>query len=151
MSTHKASVQWTFQGDSFAYKDYSRNHVWQMGDVNLSASAAPEYLGDESLVDPEQALVAAIASCHMLTLLAIASRKRLKIESYRDDAIGFMENNEQGRLAITRVELRPEIVFSSEHSVSPEALESMHELAHKECFIANSVTTDIVVISEKNG
>lgn len=147
MSIHKANVHWTLDGESFAYKDYSRNHLWNFGDSKVHASAAPEYLGQSDRVDPEQALVAAIASCHMLTLLAIASRKGLTVESYDDDAVGFMSKNEQGRLAVTRVELRPRINFFAEHSVSPEALESMHELAHKECFIANSVTTQIVVIA----
>lgn len=146
MSTHTATVEWTLKGESFAYDDYSRNHDWRFGSTELAASSAPEYLGDPERVDPEQAFVAAVASCHMLTLLAIASRKRLRIEAYRDRAIGFMTKNEHGRLAVTRVELRPEIRFADPLTVTDNQLRSMHELAHKECFIANSVKTEIVVI-----
>lgn len=146
MSTHTATVEWSLSGDSFAYDDYSRNHQWHFEHVLVPASAAPEYLGDAERVDPEQALVAAIASCHMLTLLAIASRKRLRVESYRDRAVGFMNKNQAGRLAVTRVELRPDIQFCESTPVSDSQLTLMHELAHKECFIANSVNTEIVVI-----
>ncbi|MFK8028697.1 MAG: OsmC family protein [Gammaproteobacteria bacterium] len=148
MSTHKATVKWTLDSDSFAYQDYSRNHKWDFHSVELLASAAPEYLGDAHCVDPEQAFVASVASCHMLTLLAIASRKRIRVESYSDEAVGYMNKNGQGRLAITLIELRPKIVFSGERRVSAEQLQQMHELAHKECFIANSVTTEIVVVSD---
>ncbi len=116
----------------------------------MRASAAPEYLGDPDHVDPEQAFVAAVASCHMLTFLAIASRKRLKVESYRDEAIGYMTRNDQGRLAVTRVELRPEITFSPADAVSVAQLSAMHDRAHIECFIANSVTSEIVVVTESD-
>lgn len=146
MSTHAATVGWSLNGDSFAYEDYSRNHLWGFGDSQVNASAAPEYLGDPDRADPEQALVAAIASCHMLTFLAIASRKRLRVEAYTDAAVGYMDKNAAGRLAITRVELRPDITFAGGVEVNERTLASMHELAHSECFIANSVTTRIVVL-----
>ncbi len=149
MSTHKATVEWSLTGQSFAYDDYSRNHSWRMSDVTVPASSAPEYLGDSRQVDPEQAFVAAVSSCHMLTFLAIASRKRLQVESYRDEAIGYMTPNEQGRLAITRVELRPQIRFAESLVVSDKQLHAMHELSHKECFIANSVTSEIVVVDHE--
>lgn len=151
MSTHRATVHWTLKDKSFAYDDYSRNHLWHIGHNEVRASAAPEYLGDADHVDPEQAFVAAVASCHMLTFLAIASRKRLRVESYRDEAIGYMSMNSRARLAVTRVELRPDIAFSPVDTVSAGQLKAMHELAHKECFIANSVTSDIVVVTESDG
>ena len=151
MSTHKATIEWSLTGDSFAYDDYSRNHLWKFGAGEVAASSAPKYLGDVDRVDPEQAFVAAVASCHMLTFLAIASRKRLRIESYRDEAVGYMTTNERGRLAVTRVELKPRIVFSTDCSVSARQIRSMHELSHKECFIANSVTTEIVVLDATDG
>ena len=146
MSTHNATVHWSLSSESFAYKDYSRNHLWRFGPYEVPASAAPEYLGDAARVDPEQAFVAAIASCHMLTFLAIASRKRLRVESYRDDAVGYMTPNDHGRLAVTRVELRPQIRFADDCQVGSDQLGAMHDLAHHECFIASSVTTEIVVL-----
>ncbi|MGB5720533.1 MAG: OsmC family protein [Woeseiaceae bacterium] len=148
MSTHRATVQWSQSGESFAYEYYSRNHIWRIGDNKIHASAAPEYLGDPDHIDPEQAFVAAVASCHMLTFLAIASRKRLKVESYRDEAIGYMTKNDRGRLAVTRVELRPSITFSPADAVSATQLSAMHDRSHEECFIANSVTSDIVVLTD---
>lgn len=150
MSEHKVTVRWEFAGESFAYPDYSRDHQWLFDPLSVQASAAPEYLGTAGRADPEQALVAAIASCHMLTLLAIASRKRLHVEAYSDEAVGYMDKNAEGRLAITRVELRPDIIFASDSQVSPERLDRMHELAHQECFIANSVTTEIVVLPPRS-
>ncbi|MEM7082520.1 MAG: OsmC family protein [Pseudomonadota bacterium] len=147
MSTHTASIQWSLSGDSFAYDDYSRNHDWVLSEQPIRASSAPEYLGERKLADPEQALVAAIASCHMLTFLAIASRKRLRVLAYTDEAVGTMSKNDQGRLAVTHVALRPQITFAPEVSVTPEQIEKMHHLSHEECFIANSVTTHIEVIA----
>lgn len=107
----------------------------------MAASAAPEYRGSAERVDPEQALVAAVASCHMLTFLAIAAKKRIEVLSYRDEAVGVLDRNAAGRLAITEVTLRPQIAFAE--APSAEALEKMHHLAHEQCFIANSVTCTV--------
>ena len=109
------------------------------------ASAAPEFLGRAELPNPEEALVAALSSCHMLTFLAVAARKRLVVNSYEDEAVGVMAKNEDGRLAVTRVVLRPRIVWGGERTPTAEEIARMHEISHRECFIANSVRTEVVV------
>lgn len=145
MSQHTARIDWQRTGDDFSLKDYSRDHTWTFnGGTSVAASAAPDYLGSPERVDPEQALVAAISSCHMLTFLAIASRRGLVVDRYTDDAVGTLEKNAEGKLAITRVELRPAIAFAGE---TPDAatLDEMHHQAHERCFIASSVKTEVEV------
>lgn len=145
MSEHVASVRWRRSSADFTYESYNRAHDWHFdGGVALAASAAPAYRGDPERVDPEEAFVAALSSCHMLTFLAVAARKRFVVESYEDDAIGTMTKNEAGRLWLSRVVLRPRIVFG-QRTPSSEELTRLHELAHANCFIANSVKTEVVV------
>jgi len=146
MSEHVADISWSRGSSGFGYEQYSRDHTWRFdGGVELVASASPLFRGNPKAVDPEEALVAAVSSCHMLTFLAIASRKGLIVDSYRDQAVGVMEKNEQGTLAITLVTLRPAIEFSGA-APSLEILEGMHDAAHKACFIANSVNARIEVL-----
>lgn len=146
MSEHIAELEWRRETENFAYEDYNRGHTWRFdAGIDVPASAAPAFLGDEARVDPEEAFVAAIASCHMLTFLAIAARKRLTVDSYRDRAVGHMEKNENGKLAITRVDLFPRITFAEGVSVDAKTLSNMHHMSHEECFIANSVKTEIIV------
>jgi organic hydroperoxide reductase OsmC/OhrA len=146
MSEHKASVSWARDGRAFTYEEYPRIHRWRFGGgVELNGSSAPEYLGDASLPNPEEALVMALSSCHMLSFLAIAARKRLTVDSYEDEAVGHMEKNAEGKLAVTRCELRPRVVFSGANRPSKEDLLKLHERAHQVCFIANSVKTEVTV------
>lgn len=146
MSEHRATVSWERGGVPFTYESYGRDHVWRFpGGVEVPASSAPAYKGNPALVDPEAALVAAISSCHMLTFLAIAARKRLVVDSYVDAAVGFLEKRDDGRLAVTRVVLRPRITFGDGKPPAADVLESLHHAAHEQCFIANSVTTAITV------
>jgi organic hydroperoxide reductase OsmC/OhrA len=146
MSEHKASVTWSRDGKPFTYEAYPRIHRWQFGGgVELNGSSAPEYLGDASLPNPEEALVMALSSCHMLTFLAVAARKRLTVDSYEDQAVGHMEKNAEGRIAITRCELRPRVVFSGPNQPTRADVEKMHEQAHRACFVANSVKTEVTV------
>ena len=147
MSEHKVSLRWKLETQDFRYPTYNRDHTWTFdGGVQVQASAAPAYLGNSQLVDPEEAFMASISSCHMLTFLAIACKKRLRVEAYADDAVGFMEKNEVGRLAITRAELHPVITFGGDVRPTKEQIHEMHELAHGECFIANSVKTIVTVV-----
>lgn len=146
MSEHHATVAWKRDTDDFEYKTYNREHNWTWpGGETVRASAAPAFLGKPACVDPEEAFVASLSACHMLTFLALAAMKKFVIDSYDDDAVGYMEKNEAGKAAITRVLLRPKIVFSGDNLPGQEDLDWMHEKAHKECFIANSVTTEITV------
>jgi organic hydroperoxide reductase OsmC/OhrA len=147
MSEHRTRIQWARGDVPFGYETYDRTHRWRFaGGTEFDASAAPEYRGRAELPNPEEALVAALSSCHMLTFLAIAARRRFVVESYEDDAVGHMEKNADGKLAITRVELRPRIRFSGEKQPTSEELARLHEVAHHECFIANSVKTEVSVV-----
>ena len=112
----------------------------------MTATAAPAYLGDPKNVDPEEAFVASLSSCHMLTFLAIACKQKFVLDEYTDDAVGHMEKNAEGRLAITRVELHPKLKFSGDKQPNTEELDKMHHLAHEQCFIANSVKTEVTVV-----
>lgn len=148
MSEHRARIAWSRESADFSYDAYPRAHRWHFeGGVEVPASAAPDFRGDPERVDPEEAFVAALASCHMLTFLAIAARRRLVVDAYEDSAVGVLEKNEEGRLAITRVRLRPRVRFAEPERVGPELLERMHHQAHEHCFIANSVRTRIDVES----
>ena len=145
MSEHRVRVAWKRGGIDFGYESYPRDHEWSFeGGVRVPASAAPAFRGNASRVDPEAAFAAALSSCHMLTFLALASRKRLVVDRYEDEAVGFLEKNEAGKLAMTRVVLRPRIAFAGA-APSPEVLADLHERAHRECFIANSVLTRVEI------
>jgi len=145
VSEHRVQLSWERGGVDFRYETYPRDHRWRFaGGVEVPASAAPDFRGDAKRVDPEAAFVAALSSCHMLTFLAIASRKRLVVDSYENDAIGYLEKNEAGKLAMTRVVLRPRVAFAGA-APSAETVADLHERAHRECFIANSVRTDVSV------
>jgi len=145
MSEHRASIHWHRQGTEFTHKEYTRDHVWRFhGGSEIGASAAPQYLGNPELVDPERAFVAALSSCHMLTFLAVAARGGFVVDEYRAEAIGIMERNGEKRIAITRVILHPNIAWGSEPP-NQEQLDALHAKAHKHCFIANSVTTVVEI------
>ncbi len=147
MSEHVAQIAWSRDGRPFTYDEYSRDHEWRFeGGTTVAASASPRYLGSAALVDPEEAFVAALSSCHMLSFLAIAAKKRLVVESYADRAVGWLESNREGRMAVTRVRLEPTITWG-ERVPEGAVLDRMHHLAHEECFIANSVTTEVTVVT----
>ena len=148
MSEHKANIVWARDGADFSYKTYPRDHVWRFENgVEIAGSAAAAYLGNPQRVDPESAFVAALSSCHMLTFLALASNKGFIVDSYEDAAVGHLEKNASGKLAVTRVELHPKIVYSGAKQPNDSDLEWLHDKAHRECFIANSVTTEVKVIA----
>jgi len=150
MSEHKVSVKWARSSTDFGYKNYNRDHVWRFDSgVEVLASAAPAYLGNPQRVDPEAAFVAALSSCHMLTFLALASNKGFVVDSYEDNAVGHVEKNANGKLAITRVDLHPNIAYGGAKQPTPADLDWLHDKAHRECFIANSVTTKISVVPTK--
>ena len=118
MSEHHASIVWQRTSQDYTYRPTIARTTGGSRRATVPASAAKEYRGDPDRVNPEEALVAALSSCHMLTFLAIAAKRKLPLDSYSDDAVGFMEKNAAGRLAITRVTLRPKIVWSAGVTVS---------------------------------
>src|SRR6266704_3691479 len=112
MSEYKVTLKWERGGAEFSYQKYPRDHTWSFdGGHTMTATAAPAYLGNPANVDPEEAFVASLSSCHMLTFLAIACKYKFVVDEYTDDAVGHMEKNAEGRLAITRVELHPKLKF----------------------------------------
>jgi organic hydroperoxide reductase OsmC/OhrA len=145
MSEHRATIKWRRSSADFTWQTYNRAHDWQFTAVTVPASATKEYRGDENRVNPEEALVAALASCHMLTFLAVAAKRKLSLDAYDDEPVGVLEKNAAGKLALTRVTLRPRIVWSAGVTVSEGELANMHHDAHEACFIASSVKTEVTV------
>jgi len=142
MAEHHIALQWEKGEAPFTYDAYTRNHAisFKNGQERMIVSAAPVYKGDASKADPEDLLVASLSSCHMLSFLAICTKKKVTVQSYQDDATGFLEHD-GGKLWMTRVILRPKVVCDAD----PATLEQIHHLAHEACFIASSVKTDVTV------
>ena len=146
MSEHKIGLEWKRESERFTYDAYNRDHIVTFeGGARVPVSAAPAYRGNAALVNPEEGLVAALSSCHMLTFLAVAAKKHFIVDRYSDHAVGFLEKNQKGRLAITRVVLHPHVEFSGSVLPSHKEIAELHEQAHSGCFIANSVTTEVSI------
>ena len=148
MSKYTATVKWQRGDEGFLDDNYSRGHVWEFdGGVSVPASASPHIVplpkSVAENVDPEEAFVASLSSCHMLFFLSIAVKKGYIVDSYTDCAIGHMARNDQGKFAMTRVILRPKVVFSGDEQPTTEQLKNMHSQSHEQCFIANSVKTEV--------
>ena len=148
MATYRATIDWTLEaGGDFAKGRYSRGHEVQFSEHTVPATSSPHVVGKwaaPGAVDPEEMLVASISSCHMLTFLHRARLAGFVVTRYRDAAEGVMEKIDGSRMAVTRVTLRPEIVYEGRRPTGEEA-DHLHHEAHEECFIANSVKTEIVV------
>ena len=152
MSEHKAAVRWKLaaDGEAFLKGRYSREHTWTFdGGLTVPASPSPGVVpvpwSNPAHVDPEEAYVAAISSCHMLTFLYVAMRAGVVVSSYEADAVGVMRKNERGAIWVSAVTLNPRIVYGGDKRPSDEEVERLHRDAHEQCFIANSVKTDILV------
>ena len=158
MASHEYEVRihWERGGAAFTDNRYSRGHSWHFdGGVEVPASSSPQVvrvpLSVEAAVDPEEAFVASLSSCHMLWFLSLAAAARWRVDEYTDDAIGVMGENAAGRTAMLSVRLRPRVSFSGERVPSPEDIARLHHRAHEECFIANSVTTAVSVEPPADG
>ncbi len=148
MSQHTADVVWQRNGQSFLDQRYSRAHRWHFdGGAEVPASASPHVVplpySDAGAIDPEEAFVASLASCHMLWFLSLAAERGFCVDRYTDHAIGEMGRDATGRLAVTVVTLRPEAVFAGERLPSRDDIEALHHAAHDACFIANSVRSEV--------
>jgi len=149
MHTYNATIRWSRGSDEFANQKYSRGHRWEFDEgVSVPASASPHSVrapwSVAAAVDPEEALVAALSSCHMLFFLSGASRDGFIVERYDDEAVGEMQKDATGRIAITKVTIRPQVTFSG---TAPTAAQfaALHERAHDQCFIANSIKSEVVI------
>jgi organic hydroperoxide reductase OsmC/OhrA len=148
VAEYTATITWHRDGATFTDKKYSRGHRWRFdGGVEVPGSSSPHVvpfpLSVAAAVDPEEAFVASLSSCHMLWFLDLASRRGLVVDSYRDVALGVMGKNGAGKLAMTVVTLRPEVTFAGERVPSADEVRELHHRAHEECFIASSVRTDV--------
>ena len=148
MSTYTVAVSWERGSQPFIDNKYSRRHTWKFdGGIEIPGSSSPHVVptpySESRAVDPEEAFVASLSSCHMLWFLSIAARNRYCVDRYTDDAVGIMERNAAGKLAMTRVTLRPHVTFVGDRTPTSSEIEAMHHEAHDECFIANSVTTEV--------
>jgi organic hydroperoxide reductase OsmC/OhrA len=146
----QAKVIWERGDQNFLDSRYSRAHRWRFdGGAEVPGSSSPHVvpvpMSDPKAVDPEEAFVASLSSCHMLWFLSLAAQKGFRVDRYADDAEGVMAKNAQGKRAVTRVTLRPAVEFSGEKMPTRQELEALHHKAHEECFIANSVKTEVRV------
>jgi organic hydroperoxide reductase OsmC/OhrA len=146
----QAKVIWERGDQNFLDSRYSRAHRWRFdGGAEVPGSSSPHVvpvpMSDPKAVDPEEAFVASLSSCHMLWFLSLAAQKGFRVDRYADDAEGVMAKNAQGKRAVTRVTLRPAVEFSGEKIPTRQELEALHHKAHEECFIANSVKTEVRV------
>ena len=150
MSEYKATIKWQRTSPDFLKGRYSREHTWTFdGGATVPASPSPHVVpapwSNPACVDPEEAFVAAISSCHMLTFLYLAAKQGFQIDSYEDEAVGVMAKTEKGVPWISSVTLNPKIVFSGDKMPAPADEKQLHHLAHEQCYIANSVKTEITV------
>jgi organic hydroperoxide reductase OsmC/OhrA len=151
MSTYTAKITWKSDSpESFAKNQYTRGHSWEFdGGVAVPASSSPHSVrvpfSVEAAVDPEEALVAAASSCHMLSFLWVVSKNGFVADSYEDNAVGEMTTNDEGKQWISKITLDPQIVWSGDKIPTAEELANMHHEAHEVCYIANSIKSEVVV------
>ncbi len=147
MSVYTTNIEWKQTSSDFSFEKYNRNHtITFSGNHILKNSAAPEYFGNSDMSNPEELIAAALASCHMLTFLAVASKSGYNVQSYNCKAEALLAKNDEGKMSITEITLTPEIVYSGDKLPTPEQLKSLHEKAHRNCFIAQSLKTKVNII-----
>lgn len=148
MTEYTATVAWERSGAVFTDNRYSRAHSWKFdGGVEVPASSSPHVvpvpLSDAAAVDPEEAFVASVSSCHMLWFLSIAAKRGFVIDSYRDDAKGIMGRNAKGKTVVATVRLQPRVEFSGARLPARDEITSLHHEAHEACYIASSITSEV--------
>ena len=150
MSTYTVEIRWSRGEQKFTDNRYSRAHTWHFdGGTIVPASSSPSVvplpMSNAAAVDPEEAFIASLSSCHMLWFLSIAAKQGYTVDAYTDAANGVMAKNSAGKLAMTKVTLRPLVVFSGAKRPDRAALDALHHAAHDECFIAHSVRSEVIV------
>jgi organic hydroperoxide reductase OsmC/OhrA len=150
MSQHKATIRWQGKDEDFLRGRYSREHTWSFdGGVIVPASPAPSVVrapwSNPAAVDPEEAFVASISSCHMLTFLYLAAQRGFEVTAYEDEAVGHMARNEHGAMWVSRVVLSPRIQYRGERVPTEDEARQLHDDSHHQCFISNSIKTEVSV------
>lgn len=148
MAEYRTEVLWSRDGATFTDNRYGRGHRWRFdGGVEVPASSSPHVvpvpMSVEEAVDPEEAFVASLSSCHMLWFLSIAAKRGFVVDRYRDEAVGILAKDEAGKTAMTRVTLHPETRFAGDRRPTEDDVVAMHDEAHEQCFLASSVKTDV--------
>ena len=144
MSNYSIRLTWRRATPDFDYKTFDRSHVWHLaGGQVVRGSAAPEYSGNPEMSNPEEALLASLSSCHMLTFLAIAALKRLVVDSYEDAPSAELGKNDQGKTMVSRLVLRPKVAFGGDRIPDADAVLELHRKAKENCFIGNSLLSPI--------
>ena len=147
MSSYKISFDWQKTTEDFSYEKFNRNHdISFSGNQSLKTSASADYFGNSEMSNPEELLAASLASCHMLTLLAVASKSGYDVLNYKCDAEAILAKNAEGRMSVTEINLKALIQFSEAKIPTSEQLASLHDKAHKNCFIAQSLKTKVNVL-----
>lgn len=146
MSSYTISLIWQRATPDFDVKTFNRNHRWHLsGGQAVEGSAAPEYAGNADMSNPEEALLAALASCHMLTFLSIAALRRLMVDGYADDPVAELGKNDQGKTMVSRLILRPKVTFSGDAAADVDTILNLHRKAKENCFIGNSLLSEIIL------
>lgn len=150
MQQFEAQISWERGSQTFSDNRYSRAHQWLLdGDLRVPCSSSPLSvplpMSDPGAIDPEEALVAAVSSCHMLFFLSIAAKRGFVVDQYRDNAVGILDKNAAGKKAMTLITLRPAIAFSGERRPGRAELDAIHHDAHDQCYIANTIKADVVI------
>ncbi len=149
MHKHESTILWERKDQNFADNKYSRAHLWEFDGIKVPASSSPSVLpvplSSLEAIDPEEALVAATSSCHMLFFLSIAAKRGFVVDSYRDQAFGVMGKNSEGKTYMSKITLRPIIQFSGVKQPNAAEIEEIHQEAHGLCFVGNSLKSEIVI------
>ncbi len=149
MHKHESTILWERKDQNFVDNKYSRAHLWEFDGVKVPASSSPTVLpvpmSSLEAIDPEEALVAATSSCHMLFFLFMAAKQGFVVDSYRDQAYGEMGKNAEGKTLMSKITLRPKIEFSGSKQPSASEITEVHQKAHEQCFIGNSIKSEIVI------
>lgn len=146
MSHFSIHVDWRRTTPDFDHKTFDRSHTWRLaGEQIVQGSAAPDYSGDPNRSNPEEALLAALSSCHMLTFLTIAALKRLVVESYEDEPTAELGKNDRGKMMVSRLTLRPRVVFGGDTIPDVETVRELHRKAKENCFVGNSLLSEMVL------
>jgi organic hydroperoxide reductase OsmC/OhrA len=146
MSEYVTQLGWSLGEGELAFGKYSPNHRMTFsGGLSATMTSAPEYGGDPRYVNPEEALAAALSSCHMMTFIALAAKARWKLTSYRDRAVAVLGKTDDGRTRVSEIVLHPVTGFEPGHEIDADKLSQMHERAHRYCFVANALGCDMRV------
>lgn len=147
MSAFHIESNWKRTTEDFNYEKFNRNHTIKLSENQIvNNSSAPEFFGNTDTTNPEELLASALTSCHMLTFLVVASKSGFVVDTYVDHSEAILEKNEEGKMAVTIINLKPTISFSGNKIPDADQLRSLHEKAHRNCFIANSIKTKVNIL-----